>query len=145
MPKFMGPLEVIEVVGRSVVRLDLPKSVGIHPTVSFSQVKPFVPRTGAPLPPVTIEGELEWEVDAIIDHNLIKSKSKKPSLLEFRVKWTGQCEDSWHEFSDLEGCIASLERYLLNSCSKTKRKSILEALKSSELSKLSQAVRDSIH
>ena len=144
MPKFMGPLKVIEVVGRSAVRLDIPSSMGIHPTVSYSQIKPFVPRPGDPPPPVTIENELEWEVDGIIDHNLIKSKSKKPSLVEFRVKWKGQCEDSWHEFSDLEGCLESLERYLLNGCTKTKRKLILEALKPSELSKLSQSVRKSV-
>ena len=144
MPKFMGPLKVIEVVGKSAVRLDIPSSMGIHPTVSYSQIKPFVPRSGDPPPPVTIEGELEWEVDGIIDHNLIKSKSKKPSLVEFRIKWKGQCEDSWHEFSDLEGCMESLERYLLNGCTKTKRRLILEALKPSDLSKLSKFIRDSV-
>mgnify|MGYP005609711585 CR=1 FL=1 len=103
MPKYMGPLKIIEVVGRSAVKLDLPQSVGIHPTVSISQIKPFVPRTGVQPPPVSIEGELEWEVDAVTDHNLIKPKGLKPSLVEFKIKWKGDYEDSWHEFRDLEG------------------------------------------
>jgi hypothetical protein len=142
-PRYMGPLKIIEVVGRSAVRLDLPKSVGIHPTISISQIKPFVPRLGSKPPPVVIEGELEWEVEAITDHNIVKPKGKKPALVEFKVKWRGNYEDSWHEFPDLEGCLASLEYYLLHRCTPSKRKSILDTLKPSEVKMLSNSVKNS--
>ena len=141
-PRYIGPLKIIEIVGRSAVKLDLPQSVGIHPTVSISQVKPFIPRIGTPPPPVSIGGELEWEVEAITDHNLIKPKGKKPSLVEFKIKWKGNYEDSWHEFRDLEGCISSLEHYLLHRCTPVKRRAILETLKPSELKQLGEQVKN---
>jgi hypothetical protein len=142
MPKYLGPLKIIEVVGRSAVKLDLPQSVKIHPTVSISQIKPFIPRAGSQPPPVSIEGELEWEVEAITDHNLIKPKGSKPTLVEFKIKWKGSYEDSWHEFRDLEGCISSLEHYLLNRCTPSKRQSILDTLKPSEIKQLSRQFRE---
>ena len=144
MPKNMGPLKIIEVVGRSAVKLDLPKSVGIHPTVSISQIKPYIPRPGGLAPSVVIDNEVEWEVDGVLDHNIIRPKRNKPPVVEFRIKWKGSCEDSWHEFSDLEGCIATLEQYLLNVCTKAKRKAILDTLRPSELRQLSVTVRDSV-
>ena len=61
VPKFLGPMKVLEVVGLTAVKLDLPESLGIHPTVSVSLVKPFMVRPGMTLPPVNIDGELEWE------------------------------------------------------------------------------------
>jgi hypothetical protein len=144
MPKYMGPLKIIEVVGRSAVKLDLPKSIGIHPTVSISQIKPYIPRPGGLAPSIVIDDEIEWEVDGVLDHNIIRPKRNKPPVVEFRIKWKGSCEDSWHEFSDLEGCIATLEQYLLNVCTKAKRKAILDTLRPSELRQLSVTVRDSV-
>ena len=56
--KFLGQMKVLEVVGLTAVKLDLPESLGIHPTVSVSLVKPFMVRPGMTLPPVNIDGEL---------------------------------------------------------------------------------------
>ena len=100
MPKYIGPLKVIERVGMSAVKLELPKYLQIHPTVSISQVQPCYPRKGGVAPPVVIDDNLEWEVTAILNHNLVQNKSKSKNLVEFKVQWKGVREDSWHEFSD---------------------------------------------
>ena len=55
--------------------------------------------------------QLEWEVTAILNHNIVQNKSKSKILVEFKVQWKGVCEDSWHEFSDIEGCLESLELF----------------------------------
>jgi hypothetical protein len=90
LPKYLGPLKVLELIGRSAVKLDLPESIKVHPTISVSLIKPFMARAGIAIPPVVIKGELEWEVDAIINHNVVKSKSaNKPGLVEFKVRWKG--------------------------------------------------------
>ena len=141
LPKYIGPLKVIERVGMSAIKLELPKYLQIHPTVSISQVKPYYPRKGGVAPPVIIDDDQEWEVTAILNHNIVQNKSKSKILVEFKVQWKGDCEDSWHEFSDLENCLDSLERYLLTNCTTTQRRHILKALKPEELAQLSESVK----
>jgi hypothetical protein len=136
LPKYLGPLKVLEVIGRSAVKLDLPASMQIHPTVSVSLVKPFMIRAGVDLPPVVINGELEWEVDAVVDHNIVQTKNKKTTIVEFRVRWKGDYEDSWHEFVDFEHSIDSVQRYLKNNCTRAVRRRVLRALKPEELQRL---------
>jgi hypothetical protein len=59
---------------------------------------------------VVINGELEWELEAIINHNVVKSRSpNRPSLVEFKVRWKGDFEDSWHELVDFENSMDSIE------------------------------------
>lgn len=142
VPRYIGPIKILETVGRNAVRLDMPASLDkIHPTVSVSLLKPFWVRAGLPAPPVNIDGELEWEVEAIIGHNVVQSRSKKvPTLVEFQVQWKGDFDTSWHEFVDFEHSIASVEAYL-NSCSKAARQRIYKGLKADELSCLSPALR----
>lgn len=135
-PRFVGPVRVVEVVGRSAVRLDLPARLDIHPTVSVTLVKPFVARQGVALPPVIIDGELEWEVEAVVDHNLLVSRKRAgASYLEFRVRWKGSFEDSWHEFTDFENAVDSVQKYI-SACPKSVRTQILKALKPAEVSVL---------
>jgi Integrase zinc binding domain len=138
-PKYMGPLKVLEAVGRNAVRLELPESLKqVHPTMSVSLVKPFMVRAGVVLPPVNLQGELEWEVEAVIDHNLLRSRRKHDlNLVEFKVKWKGDFETSWHEFVDFEHSVESVERYLKNSCTRSVRLQIYSALKPEELLLLS--------
>jgi hypothetical protein len=99
-------------------------------------------RAGIPLPPVVINGELEWEVEAVIDHNVIRAKSRKQlNLVEFRVRWKGDYEDSWHEFVDFEHSIDTLQKYLKNNCTRAVRRRILNALKPEELLQLDADLR----
>ena len=99
-------------------------------------MQPCYPRKDGVAPPVVIDDNLEWEVTASLNHNLVQNKSKSKNLVEFKVQWKGVCEDSWHEFSDLTGCLDSLERYSLPNCTTTQRKHILKALKPDELAQL---------
>ena len=105
-PKFVGPLQILEVVGNSAVRLDMPEALKVHPTVSVTLIKPFISRAGVELPPVTIDGELEWEVEAIIGHSF------QWGGLQFKVQWKGDYENSFHEFVDFENSLDMLQRYM---------------------------------
>jgi RNase H-like domain found in reverse transcriptase/Reverse transcriptase (RNA-dependent DNA polymerase)/Integrase zinc binding domain/gag-polyprotein putative aspartyl protease len=129
LPKFLGPIKVIEVVGRSAVKLDLPAALKVHPTISVSLIKPFMARAGIEVPPVVINGELEWELEAIINHHVVKSKkSSRPGLVEFKVRWKGDYEDSWHELEDFENGMESIETYLNNHCTKQMRKTVYQTI-----------------
>ena len=129
LPRYVGPLKIIGLVGTTAVTLDLPTALKIHPTVSVSQIKPYYPRTGIQLPPVTIDDNLEWELEDITDPRFVRSKKKNaPALVQFKIVWKGSAEDTWHEFPDLYHCLETLEQYLLNRCSDAKRSAILKAL-----------------
>jgi hypothetical protein len=74
-------------------------------------IKPFRPQPNQPPSLVIIEGEEEWEVDDIIDFNVVHSQRRNvPTIIEFRVRWKGAYNDSWHEACDFEHsrCIAGL-------------------------------------
>ena len=142
MPKFLGPIKVIEVIGRSAVKLDLPSALKVHPTISVSLIKPFIARAGIAVPPVVINGELEWEIEAIVNHHVVKSKkSSQPGLVEFKVRWKGEYEDSWHELEDFENSMESIEAYLNNHCTKQMRKTVYHTLEEKERKKFSTSFR----
>jgi hypothetical protein len=103
LPKYWGPFKILELVGNIAIRLDLLANLmRLHPVVSVASIKPFWPCPNQPPPPVIIEGEEECEVDDIIDFNVVRSQRRNiPPIVEFRVRWKGAYDDSWHEPCDL--------------------------------------------
>ena len=137
VPKFYGPVSVLEMVGPNCVRLDLPESIKIHDVVNVVLIKPFIERAGQEAPPVNISGQLEWEVVSIINHSITKVKKQPlPVVVEFLVTWKGGYDNSWHEFVDLEGCLETLEQYLRSFCTKATRCQIYKGLTPTELLEL---------
>ena len=73
--KWLGPYPITAVVSRSAVKLQLPKSMRIHPVFNVAVVRPcevdsILNRHPAPPPPPVITGpvgEEEWEVERIDD------------------------------------------------------------------------------
>ena len=70
--KQLGPFTVIERLGTQAYRLELPKSMKIHPVFHVILLEPYkrsdIPgRTRDPPPPVIIDSEVEYEVEDILD------------------------------------------------------------------------------
>ena len=87
-PKREGPFKIIEVLNPLNYRLSLPKSWRIHPVFHASLLSAFKhndihAENFIQPPPDLIEGQLEYEVEAIISHR----KSGKGRT--FLVKWKG--------------------------------------------------------
>ncbi|CCO34668.1 hypothetical protein BN14_08773 [Rhizoctonia solani AG-1 IB] len=94
--KQFGPYKVIEQIGKNSYKLELPKSMRVHPVFHVSLLFPKptddFERKPIPLPPiVTPEGEEEYEVEKILDSRL------KHQKLEYYIKWKGYGpeESSW--------------------------------------------------
>lgn len=130
MPKWVGPFEVREMVGKAAVRLHL--SAGyerIHNVFHVSLVKPYKARDGErvkqvePLPwLVDDQGEPQYEVEAVLDHQCVlvtKGHPKRPvmpkiyRITAYYIKWMGYDECSWIENTpeNLRGCDELVEAY----------------------------------
>ena len=111
-PKREGPFEITEVMGPVTYRLKLPNQWHIHPIFHASLLSPYQetdvhgPNFPQP-PPDLIEGEEEFEVEAIIAHQ------KRGRTHQYLVKWMGypSADNSWQSSEDLKGAQEILEKY----------------------------------
>jgi hypothetical protein len=104
--KRMGPFRILEIVGdgKPAYRLELPAQMGqIHPVFHASLLEPhhenpWEGRIQTPPPPQEVEGELEYEVEAILDSKLTRGK------LMYLVDWVGygQEERTWEPAENVE-------------------------------------------
>ena len=83
--KFLGPYEVVESVGTHAYHLRFLPSIKRHPVVHVSEIEPASnnPLYGQrhPLPPpVVVDGEVEWEVEEVVDSR------RRYRKLEYKVK-----------------------------------------------------------
>ena len=96
--KRQGPFEIIEVLGPLTYRLQLPQQWRIHPVFHATLLTPYHENSthgpNFPLPPPDIiEGEEEFEVEAIVGHR------KRFGRMQYLVKWLGYptAENSWEK------------------------------------------------
>ena len=111
-PKREGPFKVLEVLSPLNYRLELPKSWRIHPVIHITLLSPYkennIHRTNyATPPPDLIEGEHEYEVEAIISHK------KQGRGHAFLVKWKGfpTGDNTWEPGRNLNNAKRILKTY----------------------------------
>jgi transposase InsO family protein len=114
LARFAGPHTIIEQLSPVSFRLDLPPSMKIHPVFHVDRFRHYHPspaelgpRTPARPPPVIIEDEEEYEVEAIADHRKVNNK------MEFLLQWQGYSREdwTWEPESELAHCKELLDKY----------------------------------
>jgi len=75
MECFVGPYKIKGIVSSNAIELELPKTIKIHPVVNVSRVQPYKPQVEGqkktPPKPVIIEGEEEFEVEKILNKQVV--------------------------------------------------------------------------
>ena len=101
--KRLGPYTVIERIGTQAYRLDLPRTMKIHPVFHISLLEQYKPsiipgRIQEPPPSIIINGEFECEVEDILDSKYLRRR------LFYFVKWKGhpESENSWEPATEVE-------------------------------------------
>ena len=107
--KYFGPFDIINQAGHSSWTLRLPENMrAVHPVFHVSMLEPSVPnsipnRIQPPPPPITIEGEPEYEISEILDSKL--DNRRRLCKLLYLVRWAGyegtDEETSWLPANEL--------------------------------------------
>ncbi|EIW71197.1 hypothetical protein TREMEDRAFT_26998 [Tremella mesenterica DSM 1558] len=99
--KYVGPFKIIRRVGKNAFELDLPPSMRVHNVFNVTLLEPFprdmIPgRQIQPPPPVVINGQEEFHVEAIVDSRIRRGKE------EFKVKWLGYTGNAAYDWEPRE-------------------------------------------
>jgi hypothetical protein len=103
-PKHYGPFTITKLISPVASQLDLPVSWNIHPVFHNNLLTPYVetsahgPNFTRP-PPDLIDGEAEYEVEAIRSHRYFR-KNKR---LQYLLKWKGypEADNTWESEDQL--------------------------------------------
>ena len=98
LPRFWGPLEVVELIGSHAVRIKLPDGARMHDVFHVSLVEPFyAPPDGAtralPQPIDWLEGTPCFVVDQLLAHRLVTIGRRK--VVEYLVRFQGNKAELW--------------------------------------------------
>jgi len=105
-PKHYGLFRVIEILGPTTYRLELPAQWKIHNVFHGNLLLPYYEtkehRCNFPEPaPDLIEGQLEWEVEEILDSRRYRRK------LQYLIRWKGYSDahNSWEPKEDVNAPV----------------------------------------
>ena len=112
--KRMGPFRISKKIGDAgmAYRLELPGQMRIHPVFHVSLLEPYVEsgirgRKQEPPLPVEVEGEVEYEVERVLDSRVVRGK------LRYFVDWRGYGPESrtWEPVEYLAHATDAINRY----------------------------------
>ena len=113
LPRFVGPFKVVKAVGEVAYKLALPPALRIHNTFHVSNLKPYFDdgRVQPPPLPEVIDGELEYEVEMVLNHRDVK-RGKRPRR-EYLVRWKGYGpeHDEWIPLDNFGSTTECVKEY----------------------------------
>jgi hypothetical protein len=114
LPRFMGPLSVIEEINKVAINLDLLNKLRMHDVFHVSLLRPDIEGKSLRSPPIlmVMDGEHEFVVDMILEHDLVKVSSKKTQL-ECLIKWVGYTDEhkTWEVINSLTNSQDMVAKY----------------------------------
>lgn len=113
--KRLGPFKIKKKISTHAYRLDLPKTMKVHPVFHVSMLEPVA---SDPLPnqkkvtppPIIVDGELEFHVEEILDARVSRNSTQS----QYLVKWTGESQLTWEPLDhvkDLEALDTFYAKY----------------------------------
>ena len=117
LPRWSGPFPVEKRVGAVAYALRLPEHLKWHPVFHVSLLRKYADggRVQPPPPPDLVEGELEYEVERILDHVERKSRGRTTKY-DYLVKWKGYGPEhnTWEPQQNMQRCAELIVDYWSN-------------------------------
>jgi hypothetical protein len=102
----VGPFEIVAKVGTLAYELRLPDDWRIHHVISIAQLEPAKPdpfqQEFPPPPPITVEGEEEYEIDSIVRTDMRGRGRNRRKHYLVRWKGYGPESDQWIPVEEME-------------------------------------------
>jgi hypothetical protein len=102
LPKWIGPFEVVQVVGPVAYKLKMNPGWRVHPVFHVLLLELYREdgRVQPPPPPIEMEGALEYEVESILEHRFWVTRNPKAY---YKVAWKGYGmeHNSWEPESNV--------------------------------------------
>ncbi len=115
LPRFVGPFQVHREVGKNAYELVLPENWKIHDTFHVSQLAEYhTSGSYQPPPPVELlEGEIEYEVETVMDHRVQHKVVKSRPSFDYLVRWRGfgSDHDTWEPERNLKNASQVVQTY----------------------------------
>ncbi|KAJ1262524.1 hypothetical protein BS78_09G114700 [Paspalum vaginatum] len=108
--KYFGPYRVIEPMGSSAYKLQLPAGALVHPVFHVSQLKPFTPDYSpvySELSQFIVLDKMDVTPEAILDWRLVKNGNQ--AITQVLIKWTNIPASSamWEDYYVVKECFPS--------------------------------------
>ena len=123
-PKLYGPFKILKKIGSHAYQLQLQQRWKIHDVFHVSLLEPYRANSLAGRPqerpePEEIEGQSEWEVEAILQSEIrktsrkVKGRNKMFRSLFYLVKWKGYPTDecTWEPGAHLESALEEVDKF----------------------------------
>ena len=114
--QWAGPFTIKERIGTLAYRLDFPQTWRPHPVISVTMLEPWVAdpwnRKDQAPPPVTVDGEVHYEIDRIIMDRWTR-RGRGKFRTEYLVRWKGYGpeDDSWLSKDQLPAAQGAIKNY----------------------------------
>ncbi len=130
--KYFGPFRICKKLSDHTYQLDLPGTMSrVHPVFHVSKLKSFVPIDAEKFPhqpawdrppPADIDGDVEYEVERIVDRRVRVDKNNKQATF-YRVQWQGypDHEATWEPAEHLKNARNAIEDYERREQSRSRR------------------------
>jgi 8-oxo-dGTP pyrophosphatase MutT (NUDIX family) len=98
LPRFWGPLKVLDLIGSHAVRIELPEGARMHNVFHVSLIEPYyAPAEGStrtlPQPIDWLEGSPNFAVEKLLAHRLVSVGRQK--VIEYLTRWQGNHAELW--------------------------------------------------
>ena len=105
-PRYIGPYEVLERIGKVAYRLALPDSLsGVHPVFHISMLRKYIPDASHVLKvdEVELQPNLSYEEVSIriMDHQVRKLRTKEIPMVKVMWRHRGREEMTWETKVDM--------------------------------------------
>lgn len=114
-PKWIGPFAVQKRVGPVACKLKLPDTMKIHPVFHVHLLRRWYSDPSRPIhpDPIIIQGNEEFEVEAILDHRPKTATGPQYHGLQYLVKWKnyGPEHNQFQDRADMTHCRTLIREY----------------------------------